>query len=161
MLDQLLVLCRKILRCGCGFRCRRSEEVPHCLYPDSISRKCCKPTPHPVEFFRRATRHFRVENVLAVFSKFIYNSFKKRVDSHPHNECIIYSGGTSFAEDSQIRSGDDCIIAVPIIPTNEKNMETSLALTIIGSVLILVGVIFNVIPKVVNQKPWETLRKRQ
>jgi len=31
-------------------------------------------------------------------------------------------------------------------------METSLALTIIGSVLILVGVIFNVIPKVVNQK---------
>ena len=31
-------------------------------------------------------------------------------------------------------------------------METSLALTIIGCVLILVGVIFNVIPKVVNQK---------
>ena len=31
-------------------------------------------------------------------------------------------------------------------------METSLALTIIGSELILVGVIFNVIPKVVNQK---------
>ncbi len=31
-------------------------------------------------------------------------------------------------------------------------METSLALTIIGSVLILVGVIFNVIQKVVNQK---------
>ena len=31
-------------------------------------------------------------------------------------------------------------------------METSLALTIIGSVLILVGVLFNVIPKVVNQK---------
>ena len=31
-------------------------------------------------------------------------------------------------------------------------METSLALTIIGSVLILVGVIFNVIPKDVNQK---------
>ena len=31
-------------------------------------------------------------------------------------------------------------------------METSLALTIIGSILILVGVIFNVIPKVVNQK---------
>ena len=32
-------------------------------------------------------------------------------------------------------------------------METSLVLTIIGSVLILVGVIFNAIPKVVNQKP--------
>ena len=31
-------------------------------------------------------------------------------------------------------------------------METSLALTIIGSELILVGVILNVIPKVVNQK---------
>jgi uncharacterized protein YjeT (DUF2065 family) len=31
-------------------------------------------------------------------------------------------------------------------------METSLALTIIGSVLLLVGIIFNVIPKVVNQK---------
>ena len=32
-------------------------------------------------------------------------------------------------------------------------METSLVLTIIGSVLILVGVIFNAIPKVENQKP--------
>ncbi len=32
-------------------------------------------------------------------------------------------------------------------------METSLVLTIIGSVLILVAVIFNAIPKVVNQKP--------
>ena len=31
-------------------------------------------------------------------------------------------------------------------------METSLVLTIIGSELILVGVILNVIPKVVNQK---------
>ena len=31
-------------------------------------------------------------------------------------------------------------------------METSLALTIIGSVLTLVGVLFNAIPKVANQK---------
>tara|TARA_B110000914_G_C15186362_1_gene319735 strand:+ start:177 stop:557 length:381 start_codon:yes stop_codon:yes gene_type:complete len=31
-------------------------------------------------------------------------------------------------------------------------METSLALSIIGGVLILVGVLFNAIPKVVNQK---------
>ena len=31
-------------------------------------------------------------------------------------------------------------------------METSLALTIIGIVLILVGIIFNAIPKIVNQK---------
>ena len=31
-------------------------------------------------------------------------------------------------------------------------MDTSLALTIIGSVMILVGIIFNAIPKVVNEK---------
>jgi len=31
-------------------------------------------------------------------------------------------------------------------------METSLALTIIGIVLTLVGIIFNAIPKIVNQK---------
>ena len=31
-------------------------------------------------------------------------------------------------------------------------METNLALTIIGTVMILVGLIFNVIPKVVNEK---------
>ena len=31
-------------------------------------------------------------------------------------------------------------------------MDTSLALTIIGSVMILVGLIFNAIPKVVNEK---------
>ena len=31
-------------------------------------------------------------------------------------------------------------------------METSLALTITGSVLMLVGVMFNIIPKIVNQK---------
>ena len=31
-------------------------------------------------------------------------------------------------------------------------METNLALTIIGSVLILVGIIFNAVPKLVNEK---------
>ena len=31
-------------------------------------------------------------------------------------------------------------------------METNLALTIIGTVMILVGLIFNAIPKVVNEK---------
>ena len=31
-------------------------------------------------------------------------------------------------------------------------METNLALTIIGSILILVGIIFNDVPKLVNEK---------
>ena len=31
-------------------------------------------------------------------------------------------------------------------------MDTSLALAIIGSVMILIGIIFNAIPKVVNEK---------
>ena len=38
-------------------------------------------------------------------------------------------------------------------------METSLALTIIGSVLTLVGVLFNAIPKVANQKIMGDLAK--
>ena len=40
-------------------------------------------------------------------------------------------------------------------------METRLALTIIGSVLTLVGVLFNAIPEIVNQKSWETLWKQR
>ena len=135
MQDQRLFPHRKILRSGCGFLCRRSEEVPHCLYPDSISRKCCKPKLHPVEFFRRATRHFRVENVLAVFSKSISNSFKKRINTYPLPH-IFGRRRYKLRLRLSVRSGDDCIIPVPIIPTNEKYMETSLALTIIGSVLI-------------------------
>ena len=38
-------------------------------------------------------------------------------------------------------------------------METNLALTIIGSVLILVGIIFNAVPKLVNEKIMGQLRK--
>ena len=38
-------------------------------------------------------------------------------------------------------------------------METNLPLTIIGSVLILVGIIFNAAPKLVNEKIMGQLRK--